>query len=207
MKKYCISILLLVVVQAIAWAHNPNEVSYFFKLDQGELVIHLTPKTAADILLKVNPTMAGTKVINFSAYLPDFESYFTKGILVLANGLPVTLKLTKAELTQHEATIHFELEHLPKEIDRYHISATSLVDIYQNGKNYLFISKGDKRHRHVLNQKETQIDGNFEKSNVSPPSKVMGISILYLIAVLFTVGYVVRRKIKIRLNHFHKSGS
>ena len=207
MKKLCISILMLMMGQTFAWAHNPSEVSYFFKMDQNELIIHLTPKTAVDILRKIHPEMRDAKVVNLSEYLSDFETYFTNGVAFLVDERPIMLKLMNADLTHHEATLIFTLEQLPKKTNLYHISVKSLIDVYPKGKNYLFVTENGKKHHYILDRQQTQISGNFGTSNPGISIKLMGISIIYTVLALLSIGYVVHRKIKIQLNHLQKTGS
>ena len=182
-------------------AHNPNEVSYYFNLDSKELTIYLTPKSAVDLLKKVNPELGAHTTFNFSDYTQNFETYFNEKISLVLSGMSVGFRLTYMDLAQHNAAFRFEMENLPKDVAAYEIIVDSFLNIYQKGKNYVFISADEKKHRYIFDHDKKQASGTFK--TIPPQNSDQGKALLYLslIFVILSVGFAVYRKTKFTLNH------
>lgn len=177
-------------------AHSPTEISYFFKLDKQKLVIHLTPKSVADLLVSIHPDLKGTNVFKFSDYHSDLEKYFNNNLLFTINEKPISIKLVQSNLTQHDATLDFRMENLPSTINAYKITVKSFTDIYQKGKNYLFVYYGEQKQYFVLNKKKTETQGSFslqDKLNQKQNGIVFTSSLAFL---LLSLGLVFYRKNK-----------
>lgn len=186
-------------------AHNPNEVSYFFKLDDKELVIHLTPKSAIDILEKLYPYLKNQNSFSLQAYATDFEAYFDEHVLFLMNGQPVSLKLVETNLNVHDATLTFLMNQMPPEPKDFDVTVSGFADIYKRAKNHVFIySDGTKKH-YLLNAFENSVKGEVQNTeNQILSSKLWLFSISFPFMFL-SIGFAVYRKQRTPLKPFHAS--
>ena len=199
MRYIAVTILFLWLGTKPVLAHTPNEISYFFKLDSKELIINLTPKTIVDLLKSIHPGLETVKTFNFKDYHPDIENYFNERMTTQVSGLRITGRLIEANLTAHDASLHFQLENLPEKVETYRIRMDSFQEVYKTGKNYVFLFANGQKHRYVLELGETEIQGNFDNAyNQVSSSGTKSITMGLLIAFL-TMGFAFYRKNKVSI--------
>ena len=184
-------------------AHNPNEVSYFFKLDDKELVIHLTPKSAIDILEKLYPELRDQSTFSLQAYAVDFETYFNEHILFMVNDQTVSLTLVATHLNAHDATLSFLLDHVPLEPKDFAITVSGFIDIYKKAKNHVFVYSDEIKKHYILNADENSVSNEIQTTE----NQFTGyIFLIFLISILFmplSIGFAFYRKQAFPLKPFH----
>ncbi|MDC6365074.1 MULTISPECIES: DUF6702 family protein [Flavobacteriaceae] len=190
----------------VSYAHNANDISYFFNLDTKELNIYLTPKSAVDLLKNLHAEIDRSTLINLSDYTADFETYFNEKLGLNISGTSVEFKLTGFDLNTHDASLHFALENLPKHPETYQIKVESFLDVYEKGKNYVSISAEGQKHRYAFNNTKIERDGTFKKATRSSAQSKTALYLSLVFAAL-SVGFTVYRKNNIGLNHHSKPKS
>ncbi|WP_147296595.1 DUF6702 family protein [Flagellimonas nanhaiensis] len=207
MKKFHITLALWALAMGMAFAHNTDEISYFIKLDSKELIIHLTPKSAVDLLKNIHPRLNESTTINLLEYSDDFEIYFNDRLDLTISEVPARFELIDLDLASHDASFRFKLENIPKHPKIYQIKVESFLDIYQKGKNYVFLSANGQKHRYVLNNQKTEVHGAFK--NISNQDSNQGKTALYLSLAFasLSIGFTIYRKANFGLNHYPKPKS
>ncbi|UJH67708.1 DUF6702 family protein [Allomuricauda sp. SCSIO 65647] len=195
MRHFCImGAFLFFLTTNIAKAHNPYEVSYFFKYEQKELVIHLTPQTVVDLLQHLNEELADQSMIVISDYHAELSAYLKSTIHFYVNGEPIGLTFKNAALTQHDATIRFSLEHLKESLERYTIEIISFTEVYTPIKNYVNIQYGDKKIRHILNRGNISAKGNINTIDERLTTKKVNLLSISGFVILTGLIWAVHRK-------------
>lgn len=138
-------------------AHNPNEAYYKIKVnnDQQQLVIHLTPKTASNLLRHLLPDLKLKDSIQLEDYLSDFQRYFSKTINLKIDSIPIHIQLTNHNLKVHDATLTFTLAKLQMPVKHFEISITSFLTLYNNMLNIVRVDLNGKVTGCVLDEKST----------------------------------------------------
>ncbi|MGD1946325.1 MAG: DUF6702 family protein [Croceivirga sp.] len=202
MGKFFCTIVFYLIIITTSRAHNPNEVSYFFKLESEELVIHLTPKSCVDILETLHPNLKNQSTFSLQTYTTDIEEYFKKHILFYVNGQSVPLKLTKTDMNVHDATLTFTIQNTVSESKNLDITISSFVDIYKKVKNHVFIyGSGIKKHC-VLDSKTKHISGEFPSGAPTPLNLFFWLPLTSLSFMPLSIGFAVHRKQKSRFKPF-----
>lgn len=205
MKRLCATSWLFLLMFVSVRAHHPNEVSYFFKLDEKELVVHLTPKSAIDILEHLYPDLKEQNHFLLASYSADLETYFNEHTVLTINDQVVSLGMVETHLNVHDATIKFELSDIPIKPKNFTITATGLLDVYKKGKNHVFLfTNGSKRH-YVLDSSKNKVEiriQNIENQNSMNKFWVLAGSFFFMI---LSIGFAVYRKQSLPFKPFHSS--
>ena len=194
-----ITITIILLFTKSLRAHTPNEISYFLKLDSQELVVNLTPNTIVDLLKSIHPGLETAKTFHFKDYHSDIENYFNERITMQISGQRVTGKLIEANLTAHDASLHFQLENLPERMETYRIRLDSFQEIYKMGKNYVFLFANGQKHRYVLELGETEIRGNLKNAYNQVSFTGTKSIIIGLMMAILTMGFAFYRKNKVTI--------
>ncbi len=203
MRHFCITgVFLFFLATYAAKAHNPYEVSYFFKYEEKELVIHLTPQTAVDLLKHLNEELADQSMIVVSDHHTELSAYLKSTIHFYVNGERVGLTFKNAALTAHDATIRFSLDNLTESLEQYAIEITSFTEVYTPIKNYVNIGYGNKKIRHILSGGTISANGTIETTDErSITEKVNPLSISGFV-ILLGIIWAVHRKSPKRFKPF-----
>lgn len=136
-------------------AHDPDQFTYNFITNnkQSVLRIHLTPKSAIDLLITQQPDYEREAVISLSDHYAVFTDYFNKTIKLCLDQQPVELKFLAADLTRHDAYFELELVGFNENFDHFDLKLSSFTDIYRRATNYVKI----KQQRYVLNNAATKL--------------------------------------------------
>ena len=194
MKKICLAIGIWLFRAWILWAHNPNEISYFFRLDDQQLVVYLTPSTAIDLLIDLHPELKDNKQFQLAEYSAEFETYFNEKVRLELGNAPIALKLLTADLNQHNGALTFQLKNLPEAWEDYSLSMKSFVHLYKKAKNHVFVYGREQKHHHLLHAQKTMAQGSFAgDKTVSKKPNTMLFS-FSLVFALLVVGFAVHRK-------------
>lgn len=188
MKSYYLSFLAFLFCYSLVRGHNPNEIAYFFQLDKNELIIHLTPKSAIDILEESHPLLQLESQFQLDAYTPDFERYFQEHVHLGLNGSPIRLQLMETQLDKHDAKLTFRLEEIPLVADDFKVTISSFVGLYKRLKNHVFLIQGNHKQHYALNATQTSIrstmprmkkqKGNWRPSVFSGGMLLLGLSVV-----------------------------
>ncbi|UOY07042.1 hypothetical protein L0P88_00480 [Muricauda sp. SCSIO 64092] len=193
MGKY-ISIALLYFFGTIqVKAHNPNDISYFFKLDEKQLVIHLTPKSAIDLLEHMHPQLRNENRFLLHSYSLDFQSYFERHVLLTIDRIQISMALIETQLDKHDARLVFELVNVPNTPKDFELTVSSFLGRYKKVKNYVFVHSNGVKHHYQLDNNRTQVLDSFQiTDNQYTISKIPffsgGLALLFL-----SIGWVVYR--------------
>ena len=189
---YVIGLFLCAVVQVNA--HNPNEISYFFKMDQKELVIHLTPKSAIDLLESLHPHLKKEHQFSLRSFDKDFQRYFKERVLFKVNDSAIPLQLVETRLNDHDATLRFIMEDVPQRPEHFQISVLSFTEVYKRTKNHVFLYSRTTKQHYALDVGHKTIAGDFKQNeNQHLNTKIILLSIS-LIFMLLSIGFAVYRK-------------
>ena len=193
MGKY-ISIVLLCFFGTIqVKAHHPNNISYFFKLDEKQLVIHLTPRSAIDLLEHRRPQLRNESRFSLHSYTPDFQSYFDGHVLFTIDRIPISMALIETQLDKHDAKLVFELVNVPNTVKDFELTISSFLGLYKKVKNYVFVHSNGVKHHYQLDNNRKHVLDSFQITNnqyiISKiPFFAGGLALLFL-----SIGLVVYR--------------
>lgn len=193
MGKY-ISIVLLCFFGTIqVKAHNPNDISYFFKLDEKRLVIHLTPRSAIDLLEHRHPQLRNESRFSLHSYTLDFQSYFKGHVLLTIDNIPISMTLVETQLDKHDARLIFELVNVPNTPKGFDLTISSFLGLYKKVENHVFIQSDGAKYHYALENNRTHVLDSFQTTNNQDiTSKIPffsgGLALLFL-----SIGLVVYR--------------
>ncbi len=203
MKRYFTLLLVSMFGTGITQAHNPNEISYFFKLDDKELVIHLTPKSAIDILEKLHPQLKNQSSFSLQAYAIDFEAYFNKTIRFVVDDQPVSLALWRTDLNAHEATLSFGMNGIALKPKSFEVEVLSFVDIYRRAKNHVFVYSDDIKKHYLLDASGNRVSSEIQTTENQFTGYILLIFLISVLFMLLSIGFAVYRKQPTLLKPFH----
>ena len=121
------------------FAHSPYEISYEINLNQEHptLTVHLTPKTALDLVSYLKPELANQTVIKLDDYTKEYTEYINENLLVFADEQAVHFIFQQANLSQHDATLVFTIAQLPALASHFKLTANCFTDIYRKPQNII----------------------------------------------------------------------
>ncbi|OEK04106.1 hypothetical protein BFP71_11505 [Roseivirga misakiensis] len=188
------------IVSYKANAHDPDQFSYQFSYGKGanEMIIHLTPKSAFDLILSLKPDLSDTAVIRLKDYIVDYANYFNKTVQLDINNNKVDFILYATNLTEHDATLSFQINGYKGAYDDFRLSISSFTEIYHHTENNVRVptSQGElnfilDKDKQTYMQSDTTIKSSFWSGNV----KIYALAVLALLIVLgLSLGVV--RKVK-----------
>ncbi len=193
MGKYISIVVLCFFVTIPVKAHNPNDISYFFRLDEKQLVIHLTPKSAIDLLEHMHPQLRNESQFSLHSYSMDFQSYFDGHVSLTIDRIPISMALIETQLDKHDGKLVFELVNVPNTVKDFELTISSFLGLYKKVKNYVFVhSNGVKHHYQLDNNRKHVLDSFQIPNNQYIISKIPffagGLALLFL-----SIGWVVYR--------------
>ncbi|MCI4668510.1 MAG: hypothetical protein MRZ79_10255 [Bacteroidia bacterium] len=160
MKKIaCISIIFLLLLPLISFAHRPNEVVYkiFKKEDNWMMKIHLTPSAAFHILEKTGKLPDETETVNLDAYGLEIENYFQETLRIYVDEAPIDFVLQQWSLQDHDASMTFQLKGLAENWNSIKVHALSFLDIFQTHKNIVYIRTKKGTYAQRLNHQKYSV--------------------------------------------------
>jgi len=186
----------------VTLAHNPNEISYFFKLGEKELVIHLTPKSAIGILEKLHPNLKNQNSFLLKAYVSDFEEYFNRNVLFFLDDQAISLHLIATRLNAHNATITFALNNVPSLPKNFKIEVASFTDIYIKAKNHVFVYSDATKKHYLLDAQKKTISGDIHNTTQRNDNSKFWVLTVSALFTLVPIGFTVYQKQRILLKPF-----
>ncbi|MEN1785821.1 MAG: hypothetical protein AAGF77_11865 [Bacteroidota bacterium] len=176
------------------WAHQPNEISYFLKWEEQQLIIHLTPKSAIDLLEYIDPQLKEKNHFLLGAYHHVFQDYFRTHSSCIVDGIPLDFQLMESNLNKHDATLTFrwtKLQGPPKSIT---MVLNGFQEVYKRVRTHVFIDDGKQKYHYNLtkNQKECihYFKTRSESYTIWPNMILLG----NLLIGLLIAGFVIHRK-------------
>lgn len=187
--KHTLILIALFLLNTAVRAHDPDQLSYhFMRLGEGiKLEVHFTPASAFDLLKSTDSRITDTTVIRLRDYQRSFEEYFNKTISLKMGSEPIALKLTAAELTQHDAVLYFDLPELEDTFDRFELTVSSFTEIYRNTKNHVTISDRKLLKQFTLDAQNQVFQHNYKQVH---PEQTEGQTVTILLLLLIIIGSV-----------------
>lgn len=151
-------IILLTFFCFTANAHNPNEITYNFDVNEGSktLTIHFTPKAAIDLIRQIKPELQEESIIKLDDYSAEFTDYFNKTIDLKIENNDIQFSFISAELHEHDATILLNLVSVPENYERVEMQITSYLNIYKRVENYVIFNTANTIFKHRLDKNNTK---------------------------------------------------
>jgi len=134
-----IFLICLFCVNSSIWAHDPTEITYDFNNDQ--LIVHITPKGAMDLISSIHPELFERKSINLLSYATDYTKYFNEHIALNSNGQNIELEYEMAELSKHNSWIKFKLSQPIRDFDELDIEISAFVNVYKDVENTIIADR------------------------------------------------------------------
>jgi len=186
LSKLLLVFCFLVFAGVNAEAHDPDQFSYQFTKGKtsNELQIHLTPKSAFDLILSLRPELSDTSVIRLKDYTVDFAEYFNKTIALMVQGKKVEFLLYAADLVQHDATINFQIDGYAGDFDNFNLTITSFTELYRHTENHVEIPISKGALSFILDGNKT----SYSQMNVAVGNSLLwNLPTIYLLAILLVV--------------------
>ena len=182
MKSFLKSICWLssfALYSSMSWAHTPNQISYTFEqqADQGQLIVHLTPKGAMDLIQTIKPELREAAIINLYDYYDEFTEYFNENINLHIDGKEAHFSFLEANLIEHDASIAFAIDHFPASFDLVSIEVTAFLEVYQRVQNYVSFHLPAGTLKKTLDKRQNS--WQFGEEGVAPLSFFSGLGSSY----------------------------
>ncbi|MFY0594341.1 hypothetical protein [Roseivirga sp.] len=203
MKNYSrilVLILLLCGFSTNIKAHDPDQFSYKFIQGKSanEMTVHLTPKSAFDLILSLRQELSDTAVITLKDYVVEYSEYFNKTVSLTIEGTPVDFILYATNLTEHDATLSFQINGYKGAFDDFELSITSFTEIYHHTENHITIptTQGELNFMLDKDKKSYTQKGSMIKSSFwSGTMKIYTMATLAVILILsLAFTYIKRQK-------------
>jgi len=156
-QKSVIPFFLLCVSAVQIYAHSPYEISYYFRVNNNQptLTIHLTPKTALDLISKIKPELAHQSVLRLSDYTLEYTNYINEQLDFYVDGNNGLFLFQSADLSQHDATLIFSISAIPKTGKNFSVRNHCFLDIYRKPQNIIKLDLPAGTQTCYLNQTVT----------------------------------------------------
>jgi len=196
--RYFVSIIFIVFVCNFSFAHNPDEINYDFVIDdeKQELTIHFTPVAAFHLIQELRVELRMKRIIKLENYLTYFEAYFNETINLKIGDSPVYFRLTKNNLTGHEATMTFKIENVNLKGLYFDVSVTSFTEIFPRIKNDVLITTFNKSHHFYFNKSNTNSSFKVVKVEEASINKYIMVGVFLLILV-----FVIKNRSQMQKSH------
>ncbi len=202
MKKLTTTLIIwALMLPAMAWAHDPDQISYHFAKsgDHGTLTIHFTPKSALDLLLSLHTEFDENAVIRLADYQEDFTRYFNETILLQIAEKKIGFSFKEAEFNGHDASISFALTGFEGTYNDLNINISSFTEIYRRTGNHLFFPDQEEVVLNLANQRYASLSTRTAKygSLMSPISMMLSVIALALIIGVSSRSFKKKAKIAV----------
>lgn len=169
---------------SMCWAHTPNQISYTFEQQgtQGQLIIHLTPKGAIDLIQTIKPELREAAIINLYDYYDEFTEYFNENINLHIDEKEAQFSFREANLIEHDASIAFTIDHFPASFDLVSIEVNAFLEVYQRVQNYVSFHLTDSTLKKTLDKRQNS--WQFGEEGMAPLSFFSGHVPSYLLWLL-----------------------